>query len=251
MSGGFKDYFSTKSDAYANYRPKYPATLAEELAKLCYQKDTALDCGCGSGQLSVLLANYFDEVIATDASSQQIENATAHPKVKYKVAPAEAAPLDNHSVDMITVAQAAHWLDLEKFYAEAKRLLKHNGLIALITYQNAILEDEECNLILNRFYGETLDSYWPPERRIVESGYKQLSFPFREISFPDIEMSDQWNFNLLYGYITTWSAFKAFEKAGGQAEINQFKDSLSTAWSDVERKQKIIWPLSLRVGYVE
>lgn len=251
MAAGFKDYFSTKSDAYANYRPKYPPILVKELAALCKTKSSVLDCGCGSGQLSVLLADYFQQVIATDASSQQIENANPHPKIIYKVAPAEHVPLPDHSVDMITVAQAAHWLDLEKFYAEAKRLLKPKGVIALISYQNAILEDEECNRVFDKFYAKTLDTYWPPERKIVESGYKDLPFPFNEISFPDIQMNDQWNVHQLYGYITTWSAFKAFENAGGNKDINCFKETLSRVWKDVNRTQNIIWPLSLRVGYVE
>ncbi|GGY85265.1 hypothetical protein GCM10011613_32980 [Cellvibrio zantedeschiae] len=240
MESTFKDYFSTKSDAYANYRPKYPPTLAKELAALCHTRESALDCGCGSGQFSVLLADHFQQVIATDASAQQIENAAPHPKLVYKVAPAEKAPLPDHSVDLISVAQAAHWLDLEKFYAEAKRVLKPNGVIALISYQNAVLEDKECNRMFDDFYGKTLDSYWPPERRIVESGYKDLPFPFEEMTFPEMVINEPWNFHQLYGYITTWSAFKAFEKAGGSEEINAFKENLSRAWKDVERTQNII-----------
>jgi SAM-dependent methyltransferase len=251
MTSNFKDYFSTKSDSYASYRPKYPLALAEELAKLCKEKNTALDCGCGSGQLSVLLADQFDKVIATDASSKQIENATPHPKLTYKVAPAESTPLPDHSVDIITVAQAAHWLDLEKFYTDAKRLLKPKGVIALITYQNTELENPECNKIVQDFYGETLDQYWPPERRLVEAGYKTLDFPFHEIEFPEVLMSDQWSFHQLYGYITTWSAFKAFEAAGGAAKINLFKEQLANTWKNPDDTQQIRWPLSLRVGLVD
>jgi len=251
MASEFKDYFSTKSDSYANYRPKYPPALAEALATLCREKNTALDCGCGSGQLSILLADQFDKVIATDASTKQIENAEPHFNVVYKVAPAEKTPLPDHSVDMITVAQAAHWLDLEKFYAEAKRLLKPKGVLALITYQNAELENQDCNNLVQDFYGKTLDKYWPPERRLVESGYKTLDFPFYEIEFPDVLMSDHWNFHQFYGYITTWSAFKAFETAGGSAKINEFKTQLANAWKNLDSTQHITWPLSLRVGLVD
>lgn len=247
----FKDYFSTKSDSYANYRPKYPRQLAAELANLCGDKTTALDCGCGSGQLSVLLADFFDQVYATDASSKQIESAELHPTIIYQVAPAEAAPLPDNSVDLISVAQAAHWLDLEKFYSEAKRLLKPQGVIALITYQNAILKDASCNKLLQDFYGITLDQYWPPERRLVESGYKTLDFPFTEIAFPAVPMESVWNFHQFYGYVTTWSAFKAFEAAGGLTEINRFKENLAGAWGDLDKAQDLRWPLSLRVGRTE
>ncbi|RYY73106.1 MAG: class I SAM-dependent methyltransferase [Gammaproteobacteria bacterium] len=247
----FKDYFSTKSDSYAHYRPTYPHVLAEQLATLCKEKNIALDCGCGSGQFSLLLANYFEKIMATDASSNQIESATPHPKITYKVAPAEEVPLPNNSVDIITVAQAAHWLDLEKFYAEAKRVLKPKGIIALITYQNSILNDQKSNHLIENFYGKTLDHYWPPERRLVESGYKTLPFPFPEIEFTAPAMIAEWDFHQLYGYFTTWSAFKSFEAAGGAGEIEKFKMELAAAWGDLETTKTITWPLALRVGYFD
>jgi ubiquinone/menaquinone biosynthesis C-methylase UbiE len=250
MSEKFKDHFSTKSDAYASYRPKYPRALVEELAKLCATKSTALDCGCGSGQLSVLLADYFDQVIATDASSKQIENAESHAKITYKVATAENIPLPDSSVDIITVAQAAHWLDLEKFYAEVKRLLKPGGVIALITYQNGILENIACNNLVQYFYGVTLDQYWPSERKHVESGYQTLNFPFNEIKLPSLHMTAEWNFHEFFGYISTWSAFKAYENAGGIGKISEFKANLTAAWRDVKKPQKITWPLYVRAAYI-
>ncbi len=248
MSENFKDYFSTKSAAYANYRPKYPRELAEELAKLCDETHRSLDCGCGSGQFSVLLADFFDEVIATDASSNQIENAEQHPNIIYKVSPAEQIPLPDNSVDIITVAQAVHWFDLDKFYVEAKRVLKPNGMIALITYQNIVTKDSACKDIIDNFYGKTLDLYWPPERKIVESGYKTLAFPFQEIEFPNMQINARWNFHQVYGYITTWSAYKALEADAGATKINTFEEALKNAWGDLETEREIYWPMSFRVG---
>lgn len=250
MTENFKDYFSSKSDAYANYRPKYPRELAEELAKLCRAKGTALDCGCGSGQLSVLLADYFDAVIATDASSKQIESAEQHSKIIYKVAPAEEIPLPDNSVDIVTIAQAAHWIDLKKFYAEAKRVLKTDGVLALVSYQNATLENPICNAIIANFYGNTLDKYWPPERKHVESGYQTLDFPFQEITFPQLYIETEWNFYQLFGYLTTWSAFKAFEAAGGAEDITAFKEKLIEAWGNLESRKEMRWPLSVRATYI-
>lgn len=250
MTSTFKDYFSSKSNDYANYRPHYPRSLAEDLAKLCSVKNTALDCGCGSGQLSVLLADYFDHVIATDASSKQIESAEHHPKINYKVAPAEEIPLPDHSIDIVTIAQAAHWIDLKKFYAEVKRVLKPDGVLALVSYQNAVFENLACDSLIRDFYGNTLDQYWPPERRHVESGYQTLAFPFQEIAFPQLYIETEWNFYQLFGYLTTWSAFKAFETAGGTADIQAFKEKLIAAWGNLEATQKMRWPLSVRAAYI-
>src|SRR3954469_3165063 len=112
----FKDHFSTGSAGYASHRPTYPTALAAWLAETAPARKLAWDCGCGSGQLSTLLGDSFEKVIATDASAEQIRNAKPHPHVEYRTEPAEASSLDSDSADLITVAQAAHWLDLDRFY---------------------------------------------------------------------------------------------------------------------------------------
>lgn len=247
----FKDYFSTQSNDYANYRPRYPRELAAELAKCCVNTEIALDCGCGTGQLSVLLANYFHKVIATDASRQQIENAEIHPRVTYKITTAENSQLTEKSVDIITVAQAAHWLDLDRFYAEARRISKPAGIIALITYGILFVDDKRCNSIVHDFYHNVLGAHWPPERRHVESGYKTLAFPFQELPFPAMEMHASWNFHQLFGYLTTWSAFKAFKKTDKfQGIIEVFHRDLSASWMDLDAPKTIAWPLSGRIGKI-
>src|SRR3954464_14207364 len=89
----FKDHFSSRAADYAAYRPTYPPELVDYLASVCPTSNLALDCGCGTGQLAVLLADRFKRVIATDASAQQIENAEPRERVTYRVAPAERSGL--------------------------------------------------------------------------------------------------------------------------------------------------------------
>lgn len=181
----FKDHFSTGSDGYAAHRPTYPMALVDELAKISPGREVALDCGCGNGQLSVLLAEKFDRVVATDASAAQISQARQHERVFYHTALAEASGLPDGSVDLITVAQAAHWLDLEKFYTEVRRVARPQAVVALITYGVQQVEGE-VNEYVQRFYSETVGPYWPPERRYVEEGYRSFSFPFEEIALPQL-----------------------------------------------------------------
>src|SRR5690606_7834750 len=123
-NASFKDHFSSGSADYAAYRPTYPVALVQELARISPATRLALDCGCGTGQLSVLLADHFAEVLAIDASPTQIANATPHRGVTYRVSLAENSGLPDASVDLVTVAQAAHWLDLESFYAEVRRVAR-------------------------------------------------------------------------------------------------------------------------------
>ncbi len=250
MVEAFKDHFSTRSGDYAEYRPTYPPALADYLASVAPGRGLALDCGCGTGQLSVLLAEVFARVVATDASAQQIENATPHQGIEYRVALAEQSGLADASADLVTVAQAAHWFDLDVFYAEVRRVLKPQGVIALITY-GVIKTDGEAGRLIDTFYYDVIGPYWPPERRHVESGYRELAFPFVEIVSPDLAMAADWSLAETLGYVDTWSAVRNAEKALGREPYERFSAALSEAWGDPARRQTIRWPLNLRIGRVK
>jgi SAM-dependent methyltransferase len=249
MTANFKDHFSSNAAGYAAYRPTYPMELVNELAKITPSQALALDCGCGTGQLSVLLAERFDRVVATDASAAQIEKAESHQRVTYRTALAEDSGLPDASVDLITVAQAAHWLDLDKFYTEVRRVARPNAVLALITY-GVLHVEGDVDPTVQHFYYETIGPYWPAERRHVEEGYRSLSFPFPEARLPQLAIEATWSLDDLMGYIHTWSAVRAAEKALGTSPAGQFELELRRLWGDVATKRRVTWPLSLRVGHV-
>ncbi len=89
MSERFQDHFSAVAKDYADFRPRYPAALFDYLATLVPRSSLVWDCACGNGQATSDLALRYDSIIATDASKEQIASATPHPKVQYRVAPAE------------------------------------------------------------------------------------------------------------------------------------------------------------------
>ena len=243
----FKDHFSTSANGYAAYRPSYPEALVAYLADVAPRQERAWDCGCGTGQLSVPLAGRFAEVVASDASARQIENAMPHARVSYRVAPAERSGLPDGSVDLITVAQAAHWFDLPAFYAVARRVARPGAALALITY--GILElDGPAGPVMQRFYHDTIGPYWPPERRIVEAGYRSLPFPFPEIAAPALAIEVAWRLDDLVGYVGTWSAVQAARKALGEDPLGQLRAGLLEGWGDPEARREIRFPLSLRAG---
>lgn len=245
----FKDHFSKGSEGYATYRPTYPLDLVNKLAELCANQNRVLDCGCGTGQLSVLLSERFEEVIATDASAAQIAKAEQKDRVIYKTALAEQSGLADESVDLITVAQAAHWLDLDAFYQEVARIAKPTGILALITY--GVLQVEGAvDVLVQQFYYQTIGSYWPAERRHVEEGYRSLPFPFTEIEVPAVTMEEFWNLDELLGYFNTWSAVKEAKKVLGFNPVDQLRVALLPEWGDPQSKKKIAWPLSIRAGKV-
>ena len=179
----FKDHFSDQASDYARFRPNYPHELFAYLGSLVLARECAWDCGTGSGQAAVALAEFFDRVVATDASEKQILSATKSSRVEYPIAPAENSGLSSHSLDLIAVAQALHWFDLDAFYMEAKRVLKPDGILAVWCY--GLLEiGPEIDAIINRFYREIVGPYWPPERKSSRVATKPFLSLSRNCSRP-------------------------------------------------------------------
>lgn len=223
--------------------------LAAYLATLPRTPTVAWDSGCGSGQLSVPLADYFDRVEATDASEQQLAEAERHPRVNYRRAKSESSGLADASIDLAVCAQAAHWYDLEAYYREVRRIAAPGCAIVLVTYGRGLVDDE-IRPVFDHFYEIIAGPYWPPERWIVEDGYRALAFPFREIKTPNIEMHSDWTLAQLFGYVDTWSAVRGMEKAQGRGPYEQFCRELAGAWGDPARTRRITWPLTIRAGHV-
>lgn len=194
----FKDHFSRQAGDYAKFRPRYPRAIFEYLGTLAPSRNLAWDCATGNGQAAVGLASVFDRVIATDASEKQIANAEQHDHVKYRVAPAEASGLESSSIDLIMVAQALHWFDLQRFYDEVRRVLKPNGALAASAYRFFHVTPEIDKLVNHRYHDEIVGPFWPPERALIQK-FEQLPFPFPEIEAPRFEMAAEWNLDQLIG----------------------------------------------------
>jgi SAM-dependent methyltransferase len=242
----FKDHFSKQAAGYAKFRPQYPQKLFDYLGSIAPSRQLAWDCGTGNGQAAVGLASVFDRVIATDASEEQIANAQAHKLVDYCVAPAENSGIGSKTFDLIMVAQALHWFDLDRFYGEVRRVLKNNGVFAASAY-NLLHVEPAIDLAVNRYYYEVVGPFWPPERKLVEQ-FAHLPFPFREIDVPKFEMTAQWNLDHLLGYLQTWSSTQRFMAAHASDPLEQIIDELRAAWGDSEQARNVTWPLVLRVG---
>ena len=245
----FKDHFSGHAASYAAFRPGYPPELFDFVASLTPGRELAWDCATGNGQAAVPLAGIFARVVATDASQQQLDNATPHPRIEYRVAPAESSGLPDASVDLLTVAQAVHWFDFDRFYAEARRVLAPGGAIALWTY-NLLRGTPEISALVDRLAREISGAYWPPERRWVDEEYRTLPFPLPEVPSPTFEHTETWDLPRLVAYLRTWSANVRYQAATGKDPIAQIAPELETAWGDPAEPRVLTWPIFMRAGKV-
>ena len=192
------------------------------------------------------MVSVFNRVIATDASENQIANAQQHERVEYRVAPAENSGIGSETIDLVTVAQALHWFELDLFYAEAQRVLKPEGVLAASAY-NLLHIEPAIDEVVNRYYYQVVGLFWPPERKLVEQ-FADLPFPFHQTDPPKFEMTASWDLDHLVGYLRTWSSTQRFIAAKGVDPLEEIIHQLRLAWGPPEQMRKAVWPLTLRVG---
>ncbi|WP_282018899.1 class I SAM-dependent methyltransferase [Salegentibacter mishustinae] len=239
-----KDNFSSKSSSYAKYRPTYPQELYQFLKEKLHKTEKAWDCGTGNGQVAGALAKFFKEVQATDISQQQLDNTIIQPNIHYSVQAAEKTNFPDNSFDLITVAQAIHWFNFEAFYKEVARVLKPDGIIAVIGY-SLFKSNPKTDEVILKFYHDFVGPFWDEERKYLDEKYKTIPFPFKELESPVFEQEYEWTFNHLMGYLKTWSAVKHYEKANGENPVELIEEELKTTFG---AKNKVVFPILFRLG---
>lgn len=248
---GFRDHFSGHSKDYGAFRPAYGDDVLAYLAGVAPGHACAWDVGTGNGQLARLLAGRFACVVATDASAAQLDEAGVHERIDFRVEPAERSSLASESVDLITVAQAAHWFDLPRFYEEVRRVSRPAGAIVLLGYE-LMHVTPPIDEVVRWFYRDVVGAYWPPERRHLEDGYQRLPFDFPRLPAPSptLALHHVWSFEQLVGYVGTWSARHRAWKAMGIDPLPQFARGLRDAWPMEVEALEVVWPLSVVAGRV-
>ncbi|HTN30112.1 MAG TPA: class I SAM-dependent methyltransferase [Pseudomonas sp.] len=244
-----KNWFDQGGQAYARFRPEYPPELAAFLASISPNAHLAVDVGCGNGQLTRQLAEHFIAVTGIDPSAEQIVHAFSKKNLTYRCAPAESLPLPDRCASLVTAAQAVHWFDLPAFYAEVRRIAAPEAAVALISY-GVLHLGGELGERFDHFYEKEIGLYWPPERRLVDSGYATLDFPFGAFELPDLQIRLDWDLEQFLGYLSTWSAVRRAREEGQEHILQRFADDLAELWGATEEKRKVCWPINGRVGRV-
>jgi SAM-dependent methyltransferase len=249
----FKDHFSGHAATYREARPLYPPALFDWLATQTPARALVWDAGCGNGQASVALSERFARVFATDPSANQIASAEARSNIDYRVESGEQCSLPAQSADLVTVAQALHWFDFARFFAETQRVLKPGGVLAAWAYSDCRVTPA-VDVQKNRVYIDFTGAYWPPERDYVDAGYRTIPMPlgddapFEEISAPAFVMSVAWDAAQFLAYLRSWSATQRYIKANGVDPVGLVEADLHEAWGDPAHKRDVHWDFHLRCG---
>lgn len=244
-----KDNFSSQAHLYAQFRPGYPESLYEYIKSLSMERTCAWDCGTGSGQVASVLAQDWEQVYATDISSNQIEHAIRKDNIHYSIQSAEETNFPERFFDLIVVAQAIHWFDFDRFYSEVRRTAKEKCLLVVTGYSLLKL-DNELDQVIDNFYREIIGPYWDPERQYIDQLYQSIPFPFEELKVPVFKSVYSWTFDQLIGYLSTWSAVKHYERKNGESPVELIKGKLQNAWG-IADTHDVEFPILLKVGKVK
>ncbi len=243
------DNFSAQSAGYALYRPRYPQQLYNFLLGNVREKKAAWDCGTGNGQVAAELANAFEQVWATDISENQLKQAPALPNVTYVQTRAEQTTFPSDTFNLITIAQAIHWFDFDRFYQEVYRTAKAGALIAAWGY-GLLRIDSQLDPLIETFYSEQIGRYWDSERKYIDEAYQTIPFPFPEIRAPAFAIEVYWNLAELEGYFNTWSSVQKYMAQHKQNPVNEIIEQLRPYWQPAEEKKLIRFPIFMRVGRI-
>jgi ubiquinone/menaquinone biosynthesis C-methylase UbiE len=249
MTGDFHDHFSKVAEGYARHRPTYPAALFDWLAAHVHRHDLAWDCATGSGQAAVGLAARFAHVVATDASAEQLQHAVERPNIAYRLAGAGDSGLEDRSADLVTCAQALHWLPRDLFFAEVRRVLAPGGLVAVWGYHIPLVGEPGVDSAIRHFHDEVVGPWWPPERKLVLDRFRTIDFPFDEVEAQAFEVHCRWSLADFARYLDTQSATDRYRRAHHEADpVPEFVERVAPGWGGIDATRDVRFPVFLRAG---
>lgn len=241
------DRFSGHADLYQQYRIDYPAELYNYLLSFVTHRQRAWDCATGNGQVAAELANFFAEVEGTDISQNQLSKAVQRPNIRYHLCPAEHTPFPDQHFDLVTVAQALHWFDVDAFHLEVRRVTKPDGIIAEWMYGLASVNDTIDPLIQD-FYRNRVGPYWDPQRRHIDDNYSRLAFPFSDVQQHSFTIHRHWTAGRFLNYLRTWSSVQNYIRQHEQDPVDYLTEDFTEQWGDEEKDVR--FPVTLRLGWL-
>lgn len=238
-----QDHFSSIANAYNAGRISYPEELYTFLAGQCEEQACAWDCATGSGQAAADLSKHFHRVIATDISDSLLSHATKKENIVFRAAPAESSGITTSTIDLVTVAQAIHWFELDKFWDEAVRVLKPNGILAFWGYVWPVVNDQIDSLF--KTYRTTIADYWPEKIHYLQRGYVNVDAPLKRLGNPNFYIMERWTASQYLKHLSSWSGTRYYREALRADPVSEIEEAVNTIWGDEIRTVK--WSLILKV----
>lgn len=214
---------------YSQFRPTYPASLLNHLLAHCETTQRAWDCCTGNGQLAYLLAEAFREVLASDISFSQLAFPKSRSNIRFRLENVLDAPHPEESQDLVTIAQALHWLDRSRFYALVFRVLKPGGVLAILNYRFS----QDPHLAgLTRFFiqrisnAQTLEMLTPIEKGYAADRPPGLTF----LDSRELPLAQHWDLEQYIGFLKTISVTNKLEPEAYRRLLLECRERARNIW---------------------
>ncbi len=198
-----KERFSSRVDAYREFRPRYPVEVIDLLRQHCGLTPASViaDIGAGTGMLAELFLQHSNSVFAIEPNramrSACGDLGSQHPNLTCVDGSAEATTLRDHCADFVTVGQALHWFHLERARAEFVRILQPGGWCAVIYNERRTGGDRFHNgyeRILREFGTdyESVRCKYPHQQKLTEFFASQnvVTAPMQRANIPNAQEFD-------------------------------------------------------------
>ncbi|CAF1363809.1 unnamed protein product [Adineta ricciae] len=227
---------SNHTTIYKACRPGYPKELYNRILQFYFDRtDTdeinqkiplAVDIACGSGQATVDLSSYCHHVIGIDGSENQLKQASFKDNIEYHCSNAENLTfLPSNSVDLVTVATALHWFDIETFFQQVDRILKPNsGVLSIWGTGMPSLNNLKANETLNNFCQNDLKNCWSDRAYLVINQYESIldKFPYQQTRIKHIiEYQREMSILEFVNFIETWSPCQKYREIYGGDKLKE------------------------------
>ena len=231
------------ASAYAQHRPHYSVKVRNVIKSFMEKHGCGLDCvvdvGTGSGQALSYWAEVFRKCVGVDISAEQIKRCTKAfqdkgvTNVELHVCPAEDLPLSGGSCDLVTCAATWHWLDAEKFYKEATRVLRQPGVLAVYSYGFPYFpHNQKATDVTTTLLTATLSKSWPPNVRHIMNQYKEVKLPYSATARHDSTLEWLIPLSQFVAFLRTLTSYRAYMKENpGDDPVEDVHRELKDAFS--------------------
>ncbi|KAJ0040390.1 hypothetical protein Pint_27398 [Pistacia integerrima] len=255
--------FDNQAEIYLDARPNYPSDWYSKLSDLTLHHSLAWDVGTGNGQAAVSVAEHYERVIGTDISKAQLKYTIPHPRVQYKHTPSSMSENElvaliggDNSVDLVTVAEAVHWFDLQKFYSIVTRVLKKPGGIIAVWGYNKLQVNPEFDRVKKELHDATM-AFWNPKVSYLFEGYKTLAFPFESVGLGfegepmALEIPKKLSFEGFLRVVKSSSAFASAMEQGVDLLSENLVKKLENAWGGQDLIRSVTYKAFMLAGKVK
>lgn len=198
--------FGSASEQYDRFRPSPPGALVDDLVAL--RPADVLDVGCGTGKVAVDLVSRGMRVLGVEIDERMADVARGH-GVPVEVADFESWEARGRTFDLITCADAWHWIDPVRGSEKASALLRRGGTLALFWTHYRLADDAAALFQL------VYDQHAPQASTHTYQPHQTQGAPFEPIAaFGPIEVRDyRWEVTVnaadWVGLVATFSDHRA------------------------------------------